>query len=76
MIVKLKITPSEKKSYFFIIPKKHVRLAVLRNTIKRHVRELTQNLTAKIIFRVNASVTKKNLTEVLVELRQEIRQKI
>lgn len=74
MIATVKIIPSSTKSYFFILPKKRVRLAVVRNRIKRHVRQLTQQITAKIVVRIHAPVTKKNLTDALHQIQSAIPQ--
>lgn len=70
MALTVKITPGEKRVYFFVLPKRHVRLAVLRNRIKRHVRVQTQKITAKIVVRVNQPVTKKNVSDILNQLTE------
>jgi ribonuclease P protein component len=68
--VKLKIISQQHKKYFFIIPKKFARLAVVRNTLKRHVRHITQQYNAKIVFRLDTVVTKKNLAEMVEKIKK------
>jgi ribonuclease P protein component len=65
-----------KKNIGFVLPKKKIRLAVIRNKIKRLVHEtIRQTSLASVSFVIKAKkqLTKKNLNEEIKSLRTDLK---
>jgi ribonuclease P protein component len=70
VVDKINIT-APKNHCKFVLPKKLIRLAVLRNRIKRIVRHSATNKIC-CYFKIKTSVTKKNCKAMIAEIKESL----